>query len=47
MPGVQHMRHTHMPEHKFVKGQPETGVEMAEDLERIAMNFGGENIVAV
>ena len=44
MPGVQHMRHTHMPEHKFVKGQPDTGVEMAEDLERIAMNFGGENI---
>ena len=46
MPGVQHMRHTHLPEHKFVKGQPETGVELAEDLERIAMNFGGENIAA-
>ena len=46
MPGVQHMRHTHLPEHKFVKGQPETGAEMAEDLERIAMNFGGENIAA-
>ena len=46
MPGVQHMRHTHLPEHKFVKGEPETGVEMAEDLERIAMNFGGENIAA-
>ena len=46
MPGVQHMRHTHLPEHKFVKGQPDTGVEMAEDLERIAMNFGGENIAA-
>ena len=38
--------HTHLPEHKFVKGQPDTGVEMAEDLERIAMNFGGENIAA-
>ena len=46
MPGVQHMRHTHLPEHKFVKGQPETGVEMAEDLERLATNFGGENIAA-
>ena len=22
MPGVQHMRHTHLPVHKFVKGQP-------------------------
>ena len=46
MPGVQHMRHTHLPEHKFVKGQPETGAEMAEDLERLASNFGGENIAA-
>ena len=34
MPGVQHIRHTHLPEHKFVKGQPETGADMAEDLER-------------
>ena len=46
MPGVVHMRHTHLPEHKFVKGQPETGAELAEDLERIAMNFGSENIAA-
>ena len=46
MPGVVHMRHTHLPEHKFVKGQPTTGVEMAEDLERICMNFGSENIAA-
>ncbi len=46
MPGVVHMRHTHLPEHKFVKGQPETGIELANDLERIAMNFGAENIAA-
>ena len=46
MPGVVHMRHTHLPEHKFVKGQPETGVELANDLERIASNFGSENIAA-
>ena len=46
MPGVVHMRHTHLPEHKFIKGQPTTGVEMAEDLERICMNFGSENIAA-
>ena len=46
MPGVVHMRHTHLPEHKFVKGQPATGVEMANDLERICMNFGAENIAA-
>ena len=46
MPGVVHMRHTHLPEHKFISGQPETGVELAEDLERICTNFGAENIAA-
>ena len=33
MPGVVHMRHTHLKDH-------------ANDLERIAMNFGAENIAA-
>ena len=46
MPGVVHMRHTHLPEHKFISGQPETGAELANDLERICANFGGENIAA-
>ncbi len=46
MPGVIHMRHTHLPEHKFVQGQPESGAELANDLERIVTNFGGENIAA-
>ena len=46
MPGVVHMRHTHLKDHKFVKGQPTTVAEMAEDLERICMNFGSENIAA-
>ena len=46
MPGVVHMRHTHLPDHKFIKGQPTTGAEMAEDLERICINFGSENIAA-
>jgi beta-alanine--pyruvate transaminase len=46
MPGVVHMRHTHLPEHKFVSGQPETGAELANDLERFAANFGAENIAA-
>ena len=46
MPGVVHMRHTHLPDHKFIKGQPSTGLEMAEDLERICANFGSENIAA-
>ena len=46
MPGVLHMRHTHLPEHKFESGQPTTGAEIANDLERICENFGGENIAA-
>ena len=46
MPGVLHMRHTHLHEHKFVSGQPETGAELANDLERICETFGGENIAA-
>ena len=46
MPGVVHMRHTHLDEHKFVSGQPETGADIANDLERICNNFGSENIAA-
>jgi len=42
MPGVQHMRHTLLPEHKFIKGQPDTGAELADDLELIAHKFEGE-----
>ena len=47
MPGVVHMRHTHLPENSFVKGQPELGRELAEDLQRFCMTLGGENIAAV
>ena len=37
-----HMRHTFLPEHKFIKGQPETGAELADDLETIANKYQGE-----
>ena len=46
MPNVHHLRHTHLPENKFVRGEPETGDYLAEDLERIAGHIGGENIAA-
>ena len=46
MPNVHHLRHTHLPEHTFVKGEPETGSELADDLERIAAHIGAENIAA-
>jgi beta-alanine--pyruvate transaminase len=45
--GVYHMRHTALPENKFVKGQPQTGAELAEDLARFCQLYGGENIAAV
>ena len=46
MPNVHHLRHTLLPENSFVKGEPETGVDLANDLERIAANIGPENIAA-
>jgi beta-alanine--pyruvate transaminase len=47
LPGVFHMRHTALPENKFVRGQPEKGADLAEDLARICNMVGGENIAAV
>ena len=46
IPGIAHMRHTWLPENRFVKGQPETGAELADDLERIVQNFGADTIAA-
>ena len=46
MPNVHHLRHTHLPENLLVKGEPETGADLADDLERIAGNIGAENIAA-
>ena len=46
MPNVHHLRHTLLPDNLFVKGEPETGAYLADDLERIAANIGGENIAA-
>ena len=45
--GVYHMRHTALPENKFIKGQPEHGADLAEDLQRFCNLLGGENIAAV
>ncbi|MBT6274030.1 MAG: aminotransferase class III-fold pyridoxal phosphate-dependent enzyme [Chromatiales bacterium] len=46
LPSVAHMRHTWLPENRFTRGQPENGAELAEDLERIAMNFSPGTIAA-
>jgi beta-alanine--pyruvate transaminase len=44
--GVHHMRHTHLPQNKFIKGQPEQGADLADDLLRMCQLYGGENIAA-
>jgi len=40
------MRHTWLPENRFVRGQPNDGLELADDLLRIAMNYGPDTIAA-
>jgi beta-alanine--pyruvate transaminase len=44
--GVAHMRHTWLPENRFVRGLPDRGVELAEDLQRLINLHGAENIAA-
>ena len=46
MPGVAHLRHTWLTENRFARGQPESGAELAEDLQRFVDLFGGGTIAA-
>ncbi|MFQ6018674.1 MAG: aspartate aminotransferase family protein [Kiloniellaceae bacterium] len=46
LPGVLHLRHTLLPEHRFTLGQPETGAELAGDLQRFVDLHGAESIAA-
>jgi len=46
--GVDHLRHTHLPEkNAFTRGQPEYGAELADDLERMVALHGPDTIAAV
>lgn len=45
--GVDHLPHTHIPENRFAKGQPEHGAHLADDLERIVALHGPDTIAAV
>ncbi|MBP6705387.1 MAG: aspartate aminotransferase family protein [Vicinamibacteria bacterium] len=46
--GVDHLRHTHdLSRNAFAKGQPEHGVELAEDLERLVALHDASTIAAV
>lgn len=44
--GFDHLRHTHLPENVYSKDQPEYGVDLAEDSERIVALHGAESIAA-
>src|SRR4029078_13669810 len=45
---ADHLRHTHdLARNAFVKGQPEHGVELADDLQRMVDLHGAETIAAV
>ena len=46
VPGVAHMRHTHVKENLFTPGEGSHGAELAEDLVRIVNLYGAENIAA-
>ena len=46
VPGVVHMRHTHLKENAFTQGEVAHGVELAEDLQRFVTLYGAENIAA-
>jgi beta-alanine--pyruvate transaminase len=46
--GVDHMRHTHdLSKNSFTRGQPEHGVELADDLERLVALHDASTIAAV
>ena len=47
MPNVVVMRHTWSEDELFVRGQPEQGVELADDLARHCETYGGSTIAAV
>ena len=47
LPGTDHLRHTHDPARGFSRGQPESGAELADDLERLVALHGAETIAAV
>lgn len=46
LPGIAHMRHTHLPENRFTPGEGPHGADLADDLQRFVNLYGAENIAA-
>ena len=46
LPGIVHMRHTHLKDNRFQRGEGEHGAELAKDLARFVDLHGAENIAA-
>src|SRR5947199_8164950 len=46
LPGIAHMRHTHIKENYYTRDEGVHGVELAEDLLRFVNLYGAENIAA-
>ena len=46
LPGIAHMRHTHLPENRKTRGEPVHGADLADDLTRFVNLYGAENIAA-
>ncbi len=46
LPGVAHLRHTHIPENRFQMGEGAHGAELADDLERFVNLHGADTIAA-
>ena len=46
LPGVLHLRHTWLDENRFTPGQPKSGVELADDLQRFCDTHGSNSIAA-
>ncbi len=47
LPNISMIRHTWTEEQRFTNGQPQTGSELAEDLQRVCESYGGSTIAAV
>jgi beta-alanine--pyruvate transaminase len=45
--GVDHLRHTHLEKNHFSRGQPASGVELADELERVVARHDASNIAAI